>query len=203
MATQGKVNAGHWAAPALEPKRSHRFVLLLNSVPAYVIKKVSKPNFTVAETPHKFMNWTFWYPGKVEWDAVTFTLVDPVRPNAALALLEALKAGGYHYPNEGQENNTEMTVSKFRSTQALGSVKIQQLASSRSGTKAEVKENADQIVEEWELKNAWIQKVQYGELNYDNDALVETTVTLRYDWATMNQGSAAKWANNSDKGAAN
>ena len=64
---------GFWSDPlAPEPKRAYRWLMYLGNslVPQWVVKSVSKPSFTVSETEHKFLNHTFWYPGKVAWNAV-------------------------------------------------------------------------------------------------------------------------------------
>ena len=64
-------------------------------IPAYLLKKVSKPSFTISETPHKYLNHTFYYPGRVEWNTVSMTLADPVEPDAAALVMKAIHASGY------------------------------------------------------------------------------------------------------------
>ena len=51
---------------------------------------------------NKYINHTFHYPGRVEWENVTITIVDPVDPNAASSAAQLLKIG-YHIP--GNENS--------------------------------------------------------------------------------------------------
>ena len=184
--------AKHWAAPSMEPKRSHRFVLYIGAAKPFVIKKVSNPAYTVAETPHKFKNYTFWYPGKVEWEPVQITCLDPGGDDdTGLSLSNALLAGGYMEPDKEITTGQGMdsTVSKVRAVSAAGghAMKIVQYGPdqfSDTGNAVVGNRGGMEKLSTWSLKNAWIQKVNFGELNYDNDTMVESTITVRYDWAT-------------------
>ena len=40
-------------------------------------------------------------------------------------------------------------------------------------------------LEEWTLYNHFISSVDFGTLVYSSDELINISVTLRYDWATM------------------
>ena len=73
--------------PERDPKRNFRFQVLMTGIqgtePAvWWAKKVAKPNFTVAESKHVYLGHTFYYPGKVEWQTISMTLVDPVDPQS-------------------------------------------------------------------------------------------------------------------------
>ena len=41
------------------------------------------------------------------------------------------------------------------------------------------------MVERWTLWNAFIQAIDYGDLDYSADEMSEITLTLRYDWAEL------------------
>jgi len=155
-------------ATGFEPKRAYRWVLYINDIKTYTIKKVSKPSFTVTESTHQFLNHTFYYPGRVEWNTISFTLVDPIDPDASQLLIEKLKNSGYERPSSEQDLGT---VSKAKSIDALGTPKIQQLDAN------------GKVVETWTLENAWVKDVKFGELDYSGDDMVEIEVELRYDYA--------------------
>ena len=54
------------------------------------------------------LNHTFYYPGKVEWNAVEATLVDPGGNfDTSKALVENIRRAGYVYPDEGQHFRIE------------------------------------------------------------------------------------------------
>jgi hypothetical protein len=47
-------------------------------------------------------------------------------------------------------------------------------------------------IEEWALFNPWIKAVNFDELDYESDDIVNLEVTLRYDWAELTQVGGAK-----------
>jgi len=171
-----------WHDPTLEPKRSYRFQLIVaggdEELTHYMIKKVNRPQFEVTESEHKYLNHTFYYPGKMQWSEVSFTITDALTPNAARRLMSILEASGYKAPIGSVAGiDDAQTISKSKSRDALGSVKIQQLSADPSS-------NTD-ILEQWTLHNAWIKGVNFGELDYDGEDLMNIEVTLRYDYASL------------------
>ena len=42
----------------------------------------------------------------------------------------------------------------------------------------------------WKLTNAWVKSITHSELSYESEDLVNTEVTLRYDWAQYKKGAA-------------
>jgi len=167
-------------APDRDPKRNFRFRVLItglqtgNGAPASSVwwtKKIAKPNFTVAESKHVYLGHTFYYPGKVEWQAISMTLVDPVSPGSLARLNRIITNSGYVVP--GNEN-TLFTQSKPKAVGALGNVIIEQI-------------NGDGgRVEEWTLKNPFIKSYKMSDLDYENDDLSTIDIEFRYDWAVCN-----------------
>ena len=160
-----------------EPKRAYRWILDVNGIEIYTIKKVSKPSFSISESEHQFLNHTYYYPGRVTWNTVSFTLVDPIAPDSSQNLIEKVIKSGYSPAGRATDRKT---MNKKNSTEALGEIKIQQLDS--DGT----------IVETWTLKNVWIKDVKFGDLDYSTDDMVEIEVEVRYDYATCQRGSTGK-----------
>jgi hypothetical protein len=67
-----------WSDATLEPKRKYRFRVNIGQRPKpYVVTKVKNPAVKISETPHKFLNHTFYYPGRAEWDPIDISFVDP------------------------------------------------------------------------------------------------------------------------------
>jgi hypothetical protein len=142
------------------------------------VKTATKPKSNINVEEHSFINHTFKYPGRVTWDNITVTLVDPVDPDLAMTFLEALKRSGYQYPTD---SNVRGSISKAKSVrEGLGSIVLRQI-------------DADgRPVEEWFLKNPWVVSVDYGgTLDYSSDAMNEITVEIAYDWAELKQGLQA------------
>lgn len=180
-----------WANPATDPKRAYRCLLFLNdgeALPSWVITKVSQPSFEVSEKEHQFINHKFYYPGRVTWSEVKFTLVDPIRPDATENLQKMLHRSGYIFPNENSLSNMTDTISKSRATSQIPDVKIQLIGTNTAAPRDGDAPSSAPNIGHWILSNAWVKNVTYSELSYESDDLVNAEVTLRYDWARYNRG---------------
>jgi hypothetical protein len=159
-----------------EPKRKYSWTLDFgkqgpDGLPHWAVKKTNKPQITIAEPTHQYLNHTFYFPGKVTWNTLEVTLVDPSSPDVSRALLQAIYKSGYHKPNTATDNVT--TISKKGAVEALGGLlKLTQY------------DYTGRPIEIWNIHNAWISDVNFGDLAYDDDGnLVELTLKIRYDWA--------------------
>jgi hypothetical protein len=167
-----------WQATDIEPKRSYRFILSIPGISSYIIKSVKKPSFTIGSTPHQYLNHTFHYPGRVTWDDITFVIVDTVgdTDNGSARLMGLLDACGYSLPDP----KSYATISKKSAVSALSSVQIHTI-----DAQGEVKES-------WWLNNAWIQQASFGDLSYEDEGMLNVSVTLKYDNAGLNTKTPAK-----------
>ena len=170
------------AAGAADPKRQYRFIAEFSGLGdcSWMVKNIDKPSVTLTEASHEYLNHTFYYPGRVSWNSISVTLVDPVSPDAAATMMKAINDAGYSPPVDSKDLGT---VSKSSAVSTLGTVVIKQLAGGPNigdGSSGE-----DDIVEEWKLKNAWIKSVTLSGLDYSGDSLSEVTLELRYDFASL------------------
>lgn len=170
-----------------EPKRNFRFKITMTGVVAgkdsdvssttvWWAKKVTKPNFTIAEGKHTYLGHTYYYPGKVEWQEISMTLVDPVTPNAAEIFLAMVKGAGYDIPTT--TSATTLGKGAFQATTSIGKMTIEQYDA--SGT----------IIEQWSLNGIFIKSLKFGDLDYENDDLSNIEVGIRYDWAECKTGDS-------------
>jgi len=162
-------NEQFWNSTTVDPKRSYRWILVLNQIPTYVIKTSGKPNFTIEGIEHQFVSHTFHYPGRIKWQELNVSLVDPVFPDASAIIVKTLQASGYALP--GTQEDAKRSISKKDAVSALGVPSIQQI---------DAKGNA---IEKWTLINAWLSQVNFGELSYEDDSMVNIQLTFKYDWA--------------------
>jgi len=167
--------AGFWTGTGdslAEPKRKFRFKVHFGSLngSAFWVKTVNKPTFTINAAEHKYLNYVFYYPGNVTWNEITLTGVDPIDPDLAETLAQALTDAGYVLPGTPSEPKT---ISKRAATATLGEVYIEQYDAGGS------------VVEKWTLHNAWIREVKFGDLEYGADDLTQVDIIMKYDWATL------------------
>ena len=182
-------NFGNTEELLKDPKRNFRFYINIQGISTenggamlWYAKQVSKPTFTLAEATHEYLNHTYYYPGKITWNAIEITMVDPGGdPDVVATLAGILVGAGYNLPDT-PDSEKLTSMSKQKAAGALGQVKITQV------------DAEGQMVEEWTLWNAFATEVDFGgTLAYGNDELTEVKLKLRYDWAELNtaaEGSA-------------
>ena len=179
-------SAAFWNLATTEPKRQFRWFLNVNGIPQWVIKTAKKPSFQVSETPHDFLNYKFYYPGRVDWQTIDITLVDPVQPDSTQILFQMLKDSGYVLPQDyvahlaADQPNSPKTISKNAMVKAFSGgseIYLDQMAAN-DGTQ-------NGLLERWAIKNPFITSCNCGDLSYESDTLVEISLTIRYDWADL------------------
>jgi hypothetical protein len=161
-----------WSNVNTDPKRNFRFTLNIGNIPVWTVKSVNKPKANVALIEHSFINHVFKYPGRVTWDNLSITLVDPVDPDLAYTLLTALQRSGYQYPTT---ENVRGSISKEQAVQnGLQSISLSMI-------------NAQgDPIETWALKNPWIVSIDFGgTLDYTSDDMSNIAVEIAYDWAEI------------------
>jgi hypothetical protein len=171
------------ASPTQDPKRQFRFRVQITGIGGtdflWYAKTATKPEISFGEAEHNYLNHRYYWPGRTEWSPVTVTLTDPVDPDLAESMAKLLEAAGYRIP-EGSISDVDFgSMSKSGSVTALDTVLVEQI------------DEEGKALETWTLKNAWVKKVTFGNLDYSNDDLTEVTLEFRYDWATLDTHGAS------------
>jgi hypothetical protein len=168
-----------WGNQNADPKRKFRWLVEFtgggqqgdgNTI-QLAAKTIKKPSFEIVSTPHKFINHTFYFPGRVEWKEINATLVDVGGDRDVTTILTSVfLRSGYVVPDELRA--CEFAIAKDLSVDAFGAnFLIKQI-----GPEAE-------IIEEWKLINPWLRMVEFGDLDYGSEDLVEINLTIVYDYA--------------------
>ena len=175
--------SAQYDAQSKDPKRGFRFKITFQGMNGgdivWFAKKITKPSYTLTESKHSYLNHNFYFPGRVEWDSISMTLVDPVSPGAVAQTNAIMVASGYQVPGSPADL---ASMSKGKATAAIGYLVIEQIDSN------------NQVIEMWTVKNPFIKSVKFGELAYDNDDLSEIELEIRYDWAVCEIGQGADGA---------
>ena len=145
-----------------EPKVQHRFMMQIAGIPAYVIKAGKRPAIEFEEIELNHLNTKRWIKGKGAWTELELTLYDPVVPSAAHAVMEWVRLS--HESVTGRDGYSDF-YKKDVTFNLLGPV--------------------GDVVEEWELKGAYIQSANFGDLAFTDSDPVEITLTLKYDYAIL------------------
>ena len=146
-----------------EPKVQNRFLMLLGSVPTYLVKKAASPSFTAGEIVLDHINVYRKVKGKVRWNDMALELYDPVTPSGAQAVMEWARLA--HESVTGRDGYSDFYKRDIR-LQTLGPV--------------------GDVVGEWIIKGAYIKEANFGEYDWANEAYVSISVTLAMDYCILN-----------------
>jgi hypothetical protein len=176
-----------WSDATLEPKRKYRFQLIIggkkNGFAPYTVTKVKNPAMKVSETPHKFLNHTFYYPGRAEWDPIDISFVDPSGPDdISQRLLQQIGKSGYKNPSTNTRAMSGFTKNAATSF-GVGNVVIQQLGPANKNSTKLV------AISRWELTNAFFTNISWGDFDYNGEDMLECSCTIRYDYADYYKGN--------------
>ena len=148
---------------AFEPKLQNRFLMDIEGIPAYLIKKVSRPNYTANTVVLDHINIKRRIKGKSSWEAISCDLYDPVTPSGAQAVMEWVRLG--HESVTGRDGYSDFYKKDIR-IQTLGPV--------------------GDIVEEWILKGAFCESANFGDMSWDSDTPANITINIQMDYCILN-----------------
>jgi len=149
---------------AFEPKVKNRFLLSIEGVPAYIVKKVSRPEIRqdTIKVPH--INTVRFIKGVSVWQEMTLQLYDPIVPSGAQAVIEWIRL--HHESVTGRDGYAEF-YKKDLALNVLGPV----------GDK----------VEEWIIKGAQITRATFGDLEWsDTSDNILIELTIQPDYCILN-----------------
>ena len=154
-----------WSKNDVEPLRKFRFQIQIGKESTlWWAKTVTQPSFEVSMSEYQLINHKIKYPGIVTWNDIEITIVDVGEKGKGF--YDKLTKIGYNPGGrpDGVIKNQYNGASDFVIT----------------------KLKADgEILETWNLVNPFIKSVKYGDLDYSSDDLVEITITVAYDTATL------------------
>jgi len=148
---------------AFEPKLQNRFIMYIDGIPAYLIKKTARPTITFNEVTLDHINVKRKIKGKANWDNISCDLYDPVTPSGAQAVMEWVRLS--HESVTGRDGYSDFYKKDIR-INTLGPV--------------------GDIVEEWILKGAYCQQASFGDMSWDSDTPANITMTIVMDYAILN-----------------
>ena len=168
---------GFWKENSVEPKRLFRFKIQLDSADGtqgvtgggmWWGKSVKIPTFTSSPVEHQYLDNVYKFPGKVRWQDITISMVDPSSPDAVSQVMNLLEQSGYHVKDQGKFE----TISKVKATdQGISSLVITVIDADGND------------IEQWRVVHPMIVDADLSTFNYDSDELREITMTIAYDYA--------------------
>jgi hypothetical protein len=149
---------------AFEPKVKNRFIMYVDGIPSYTIKKIGAVGVTMDEIKLNHINVYRKIKGKALWDDIEMTLFDPITPSGAQSVMEWVRL--HHESVTGRDGYSDF-YKKDVTINVLGPV--------------------GDIVSEWIIKGAFIKSANFGDYSWDDEAAAqELTVNLGMDYCILN-----------------
>ena len=149
---------------AFEPKVANRFIMYVDGIPSYMIKKIAPVSVDMGEIILNHINVYRKIKGKAKWADMSMTLFDPITPSGAQAVMEWVRL--HHESVTGRDGYSDF-YKKDLTVNVLGPV--------------------GDIVSEWIIKGAFIKTANFGEYNWDTEAAaINIEVTLGMDYCILN-----------------
>ena len=178
---------GFWTDNTTEPKRNFRWRVRMANINSgtsplgtldgvtndvlWWAKTVDTPSYNITDVTHSFFDNEYKFPGRVQWQDVSMTLVDPISPNAVYITNQIVLASGYSIKGLTEINAKPTSITKSGANAAVGDVTIEIL----SGT--------GEIVEAWQMMHPFISSAKFSTLDYTNDDMRTIDLTWKYDYA--------------------
>jgi len=148
---------------AFEPKVANRFIMYIDGIPAYLIKKASAPSFDAGELTLDHINVYRKVKGKIKWESMSLELYDPITPSGAQAVMEWARLA--HESVTGRDGYSDF-YKKDLTLDILGPV--------------------GDIVSEWIIKGAYVKSAKFGEYDWGTDTAIALSITIVMDYCVLN-----------------
>jgi hypothetical protein len=148
---------------------------------AYVwwVKTISKPKLNYQTEEEKFTTVGKLLSKRVSaspiLEDITMTMIDPSYPNATRKLARIVRRTGYNEVQARQIINDSYEGSTAKSM--LDTIN----GIDRRGVEIHQLDEFGEAIETWTLHNAFIKRIDFGELDYSSDELLEISLTLGYE----------------------
>lgn len=149
-------------ANTFEPKRKFRWLLAIEGMDAFLLKSAARPTITTEEFQINYINATRYLASKYTFEPIEISLHDAIAPSGAQQVMEWIRLAHEHVTQRAGYADFYKRDIQLKMLDPLGAV-----------------------VELWDIKGAFVQNSNYGELAYDNMESADITLTVRYDLAVL------------------
>jgi hypothetical protein len=141
-----------------EPLRSNKFVLNIDGIDSWSIKSAGRPNITVGETEHRFINDIRYLAGQYSLNTIPLVLHDVIDPSTAQKVFVWLNL--CHEISTGREGYAALykkdIILKMLDPNAV-------------------------VIQKWELRGSFPTNIDFGGVDYTSVEMMNISMTLRYD----------------------
>lgn len=148
---------------AYEPMVQNRFIMYIDGIPSFLIKKASAPGFDAGEIILDHINVYRKVKGKVRWNDMNLELYSPITPSGAQAVMEWVRLS--HESVTGRDGYSDF-YKKDLTFDILGPV--------------------GDVVGEWIIKGAYVKTATFGDFDWSNDQYISITMSIAMDYCILN-----------------
>jgi len=146
-----------------EPKVAFRFQMLIDGIPAYVVKAAGMPEVDNGQIVMEHINTDFKVKGKSRWSDVSLTLYDGIEPDSAKKVHDWLK----------KHHNSESGIDGFAFSEYKKDITLEALDPKAAP------------VEVWTLYGAFIKTSNWGSMDWSTEDAKQIEMTLSIDYAVL------------------
>ena len=149
---------------AFEPKVKNRFIMYVDGIPSYVIKKIGAVSVEMGEIKLNHINVYRKIKGRAQWADIEMTLHDPITPSGAQSVMEWVRL--HHESVTGRDGYSDF-YKKDVTINVLGPV--------------------GDVVSEWIIKGAFIKNANFGDYSWDTESTAQNIqLTVQPDYCILN-----------------
>ncbi len=142
-----------------EPKRKFRWVLAIEGIDSFLMKTAKRPTYTIKDTEFKYINSVRYIAGRQTFEPIDVELYDPIAPSGAQQVMEWIRT---HYESVSGRAGYADFYKRDIQLKMLDPI----------GT----------VVELWDLKGCFLTKVDFKDLDYNDDGEPMTiSLSIKYD----------------------
>lgn len=146
-----------------EPKRQNRWVLMIEGIDAFILKKAARPSISQESIDMPFINSRRYIAGRSEFADMQIELHDPIAPSGSQQVMEW-----------------------FRTCYESVSGRAGYADFYKRDIQLKMLDPVGTVIEYWDIKGAFPTSVDFGAVDYENNGDPSgITVTLRYDNAVL------------------
>ena len=141
-----------------EPKRKNRWIFALEGIDSFLIKTASRPSVSIEEQTISYMNSKRYLAGNATFETISLTLHDPIAPSGAQQVMEWVRT--HFEPVSGRAGYADFY---------------------KRDCQLKLVDPVGTIIELWDIKGCFLTSAGFGDVSYEDSAMMEVSLTLRFD----------------------
>ena len=141
-----------------EPKRKNRWIFALEGIDSFLIKTASRPSVSIEEQTISYMNSKRYHAGNATFETISLTLHDPIAPSGSQQVMEWVRT---HFESvSGRAGYADFY---------------------KRDCQLKLVDPVGTIIELWDIKGCFLTSAGFGDVSYEDSAMMEVSLTLRFD----------------------